>query len=241
MRRAQPRARQGGKAGSRSRAGGLTRCCLQARGWRWRPASSTASPKAAGLGSPCHPAGERPSWPNSPGARARDVPLPGATGRSSAQKSLGLSRGLSDGRGWGSTLPCPAGPSARACCPCRRAGPWGSGVDACGHLGPRSSWRAEPGPGSPAEQSHARSSVPRVDKCGTLFCEGGQKTPEHGYCTLTISSGVCQAVVQDGSTAYEPVPKGTKCGEEQVGRTRVPVRLLGSGRACRAQSRASAL
>lgn len=56
----------------------------------------------------------------------------------------------------------------------------------------------------------------RVNKCGTLFCEGGQKTPERGYCTLTISSGVCRVIVQDGSTEYEPVPKGTKCGEQQV-------------------------
>ncbi|XP_061259916.1 disintegrin and metalloproteinase domain-containing protein 8 isoform X3 [Bos javanicus] len=56
----------------------------------------------------------------------------------------------------------------------------------------------------------------RVNKCGTLFCEGGQKTPERGYCTLTISSGVCRVIVQDGSTEYELVPKGTKCGEQQV-------------------------
>lgn len=108
VRRAQPRDRQGGEGGSRSQAGGLTRSCLQARGWRWKLASSTASPKAAGLGSPCHSAGERPSWPNSPGARAWDVPLPGATRRSSAQRSLRLSRGLSDGRGGGAALPCPA-------------------------------------------------------------------------------------------------------------------------------------
>ena len=100
------------------------------------------------------------------------------------------------------------------------------------------------GEGNPAGLSScSRGLRPLVELCvetAGLFCEGGQKTPEHGYCTLTISSGVCQAVVQDGSTAYEPVPKGTKCGEEQVGRTRVPVRLLGSGRACRAQSRAVA-
>ncbi|XP_057590735.1 disintegrin and metalloproteinase domain-containing protein 8 isoform X2 [Hippopotamus amphibius kiboko] len=56
----------------------------------------------------------------------------------------------------------------------------------------------------------------RVNKCGTLFCEGGQKPLERSSCTLTASSGGCQALVQDGGAAYEPVPEGTKCGEEQV-------------------------
>ena len=113
VRGAQLRDRQGGEGGSGSRAGGLTYSCLQARGWQWRLASATASPKAAGLGSPCSPAGERPLWPNSPGAGARDVPLPGATRRSSAQRSLGLSRGLSDGGGGGATLPAASGMNAQ--------------------------------------------------------------------------------------------------------------------------------
>ena len=83
VRRAQPQDRQGGEGGSGSQAGGLTHSCLQARGWPWRLASATASPKAVGLGSPCSLAGERPSWPSSPRVRDRDVPLPGATRRSS--------------------------------------------------------------------------------------------------------------------------------------------------------------
>ena len=99
VRRAQPQDCQGGEGGSGSQAGGLTHSCLQARGWPWRLASATASPKAVGLGSPCSPAGERPLWPSSPRVRDRDVPLPGATRRSSTQRSLGLSRGLSDGGG----------------------------------------------------------------------------------------------------------------------------------------------
>lgn len=132
----------------------------------------------------------------------------------------------------GAILPC----GTLGCCPSRRVGPWGWGVDACG-LG---------APGALSLEQEAPQSgptlvpVPRVNRCGTLFCEGGQEPPERGYCILTTSSGICRAVIQDGSTAYEPVPKGTKCGEEQVGWTCLPVRPLGSGRACRAQSRAVA-
>ena len=79
---------------------------------------------------------------------------------------------------------------------------------------------------SPWSWLHARPSVLRVNRCGTLFCEWGQKPPERSSCTLTSSSGDCQALVQDSSSAYEPVPEGTKCGKEQVGRTCLSVGLL---------------
>ncbi|XP_044790844.2 disintegrin and metalloproteinase domain-containing protein 8 isoform X7 [Bubalus bubalis] len=94
--------------------------------------------------------------------------------------------------------PCPGGYCYNGACPtlarrCQHL--WGPGsrvaVETCFLYSISKGCRA----GVPLPSS-------RVDKCGTLFCEGGQKTPEHGYCTLTISSGVCQAVVQDGSTAF---------------------------------------
>uniref|UniRef100_A0A8D1G4U2 Disintegrin and metalloproteinase domain-containing protein 8 n=1 Tax=Sus scrofa TaxID=9823 RepID=A0A8D1G4U2_PIG len=56
----------------------------------------------------------------------------------------------------------------------------------------------------------------RTHKCGTLFCEGGQKPLERSSCTLTSHSGTCQALNQDDSAEYEPVPEGTRCGSEQV-------------------------
>uniref|UniRef100_A0A8C9KA58 ADAM metallopeptidase domain 8 n=1 Tax=Panthera tigris altaica TaxID=74533 RepID=A0A8C9KA58_PANTA len=52
----------------------------------------------------------------------------------------------------------------------------------------------------------------RVNKCGVLYCEGGQKPPEQSSCTLTSSS----ALVLEEGVGYEPVPEGTKCGEERV-------------------------
>ncbi|XP_014649553.1 PREDICTED: disintegrin and metalloproteinase domain-containing protein 8 [Ceratotherium simum simum] len=65
-----------------------------------------------------------------------------------------------------------------------------------------------------------RGSVPlsssRVNRCGVLYCEGGQKPPERTSCTLTSHSSACQALALDGSAAYEPVPEGTQCGEEKV-------------------------
>uniref|UniRef100_A0A8C9DC62 ADAM metallopeptidase domain 8 n=1 Tax=Panthera leo TaxID=9689 RepID=A0A8C9DC62_PANLE len=56
----------------------------------------------------------------------------------------------------------------------------------------------------------------RVNKCGVLYCEGGQKPPEQSSCTLTSSSAACQALVLEEGVGYEPVPEGTKCGEERV-------------------------
>ncbi|KAM9702008.1 disintegrin and metalloproteinase domain-containing protein 8 isoform 2-T2 [Dama dama] len=108
--------------------------------------------------------------------------------------------------------PCPGGYCYNGACPtlARRCQDlWGPGsrvaVETCFRYGISEGCRA----GVPLQSG-------RVNRCGTLFCEGGQEPPERGYCILTTSSGICRAVVQDGSTAYEPVPKGTKCGEEQV-------------------------
>ncbi|XP_049501888.1 disintegrin and metalloproteinase domain-containing protein 8 isoform X2 [Panthera uncia] len=56
----------------------------------------------------------------------------------------------------------------------------------------------------------------RVNKCGVLYCEGGQKPPEQSSCTLTSSSAACQALVLEEGVGYEPVPEGTKCGEERI-------------------------
>lgn len=140
---------------------------------------------------------------------------------SSAQRSPGAESGASPG-----AYLALQDPQARACCPLGEwvtvAGPWTPAG------GPRASPTA-PGAlstvvstaqGSPRSWLHARPSVLRVNRCGTLFCEGGQP-PERSSCTLTTSSGACQALVQDSSSAYEPVPEGTKCGKEQVGRTRL--------------------
>lgn len=68
----------------------------------------------------------------------------------------------------------------------------------------------------------ACSSVHRVDSCGILYCEGGQKPLERSSCTLTSLAGTCQALVLEGGAGYEPVPEGTKCGEQRVS-TQSPV------------------
>uniref|UniRef100_A0A8C3VFL5 ADAM metallopeptidase domain 8 n=1 Tax=Catagonus wagneri TaxID=51154 RepID=A0A8C3VFL5_9CETA len=56
----------------------------------------------------------------------------------------------------------------------------------------------------------------RTHRCGTLLCEGGQKPLERRSCTITSRSGTCQALNQEDSAEYEPVPEGTRCGSEQV-------------------------
>nr|XP_020735684.1 disintegrin and metalloproteinase domain-containing protein 8 [Odocoileus virginianus texanus] len=108
-------------------------------------------------------------------------------------------------------MPCPGGYCYNGACPtlARRCQDlWGPGsrvaVETCFRYSISEGCRA----GVPLQSG-------RVNRCGTLFCEAGQEPPDRGYCSLTTSSGVCWAAVQDGSTAYEPVPKGTKCGEEQ--------------------------
>ncbi|CAD7686639.1 unnamed protein product [Nyctereutes procyonoides] len=56
----------------------------------------------------------------------------------------------------------------------------------------------------------------RVNKCGVLYCEGGQKPLERSACALTFPTGTCQALVLEGGARYEPVPEGTRCGEDRI-------------------------
>lgn len=108
--------------------------------------------------------------------------------------------------------PCPGGYCYNGACPTpaqRCQDLWGPGSRVAVETCFRYSISEGCGAGVPLQSG-------RVNKCGTLFCEGGQDPPEGRHCILTTPSGTCRAVVQDGSTAYEPVPKGTKCGEEQV-------------------------
>ncbi|XP_023564841.1 disintegrin and metalloproteinase domain-containing protein 8 [Octodon degus] len=56
-----------------------------------------------------------------------------------------------------------------------------------------------------------------MNRCGILYCEGGQKPMERSSCTFTSSRGACQALsVDSNSAAYESVAEGAKCGEEKV-------------------------
>ncbi|KAB0401511.1 hypothetical protein E2I00_002200, partial [Balaenoptera physalus] len=113
---------------------------------------------------------------------------------------------------WENGTPCPGGYCYNGACPtlaqrCRDL--WGPGA----RVATETCY-------SYSISAGCRSGIPldfgRVNRCGTLFCEWGQKPPERSSCTLTSSSGDCQALVQDSSSAYEPVPEGTKCGKEQV-------------------------
>nr|XP_008523831.1 PREDICTED: disintegrin and metalloproteinase domain-containing protein 8 isoform X2 [Equus przewalskii] len=65
-----------------------------------------------------------------------------------------------------------------------------------------------------------KSTVPlgssRVNKCGALYCQGGQKPPERTSCTFVYHSSTCQALGLDGGMGYEQVPEGTQCGEGKV-------------------------
>ncbi|KAM6182247.1 disintegrin and metalloproteinase domain-containing protein 8 [Erethizon dorsatum] len=61
-----------------------------------------------------------------------------------------------------------------------------------------------------------RSSL-SMDRCGILYCEGGQKPRERYACTFNSYRGLCQALNLDGNTAaYELVLEGTKCDEGKV-------------------------
>ncbi|XP_034519417.1 disintegrin and metalloproteinase domain-containing protein 8 isoform X4 [Ailuropoda melanoleuca] len=68
-------------------------------------------------------------------------------------------------------------------------------------------------PGCQGRLTHGAS---RVNKCGILYCEGGQKPPERSSCSFASPAGTCQALVLEGGAGYEPVPEGTKCGEEKI-------------------------
>lgn len=57
----------------------------------------------------------------------------------------------------------------------------------------------------------------RINRCGVLFCEGGQKPLERSSCTFSSHHGLCQALQTDSNTnTYEFVLQGTKCEEGKV-------------------------
>nr|XP_031304477.1 disintegrin and metalloproteinase domain-containing protein 8-like isoform X1 [Camelus dromedarius] len=108
--------------------------------------------------------------------------------------------------------PCPGGYCYNGNCPtlaqrCRDL--WGPGTQVAAEM--CYTYSISPG---------CRSRIPlgsdRVNMCGTLLCEGGQKPLERGSCTIYSRMGACQALHQDDSTAYELVPEGARCGEEKV-------------------------
>ncbi|XP_051049244.1 disintegrin and metalloproteinase domain-containing protein 8 isoform X3 [Phodopus roborovskii] len=57
----------------------------------------------------------------------------------------------------------------------------------------------------------------RMNRCGVLYCEGGQKPLERTSCTFSSRYGACQALSTDSNTgAYELVLQGTKCEEGKI-------------------------
>lgn len=160
-------------------------------------------------------------WPDCPGSRAQGVPVSRAAQESPLRRGVGGS-GISPG-----AHPAFQDPQASMSCPLR-LGSWTS------HCRPHSLSKC-PGPcllatpWVPPEHGQcarnrrpgwagttASPSVHRVNRCGFLFCEGGQKSPEKQSCTLTTFSATCQALVLSGGPGYEPVPEGTMCGEKRV-------------------------
>lgn len=56
-----------------------------------------------------------------------------------------------------------------------------------------------------------------MNRCGVLFCEGGQKPLERSSCTFSSGYGVCKALSTDSNTGtYELVRHGIKCEEGKV-------------------------
>ncbi|XP_064451570.1 disintegrin and metalloproteinase domain-containing protein 8 isoform X3 [Mirounga angustirostris] len=108
--------------------------------------------------------------------------------------------------------PCPGGYCYNGVCPvlARRCQDlWGLGsrvaVETC--------YTYSISPGCQGRLAHGSS---RVNNCGILYCEGGQKALERAYCTLTSHAGTCKALALEGGAGYEPVPEGTKCGEQRI-------------------------
>uniref|UniRef100_A0A8C5LC08 A disintegrin and metallopeptidase domain 8 n=1 Tax=Jaculus jaculus TaxID=51337 RepID=A0A8C5LC08_JACJA len=107
--------------------------------------------------------------------------------------------------------PCPGGYCFNGNCPtmaqqCQEL--WGPGVsvaaDAC------FTYTIPPG-------CSGRILSGKVNRCGVLYCAGGQKPPERGSCTFSSHMGVCHALLTDSNTdIYEPVLQGTKCEEGKV-------------------------
>ncbi|XP_011370886.1 disintegrin and metalloproteinase domain-containing protein 8 isoform X1 [Pteropus vampyrus] len=108
--------------------------------------------------------------------------------------------------------PCPGGYCYAGACPTlaqRCQDLWGPGA-----------WAAVDKCYAHSVPPDCRTWTPRssrsVNKCGVLLCEGGQKPPERGSCSVTADSALCQALVLESGSGYEPVLDGTRCGQEQV-------------------------
>ncbi|CAO2583750.1 Disintegrin and metalloproteinase domain-containing protein 8 [Lemmus lemmus] len=57
----------------------------------------------------------------------------------------------------------------------------------------------------------------KMNRCGVLYCEGGQKPLERASCTFSSHYGICHALHTDSNTdTYELVLQGTKCEEGKV-------------------------
>ncbi|XP_077733221.1 LOW QUALITY PROTEIN: disintegrin and metalloproteinase domain-containing protein 8 [Canis aureus] len=111
--------------------------------------------------------------------------------------------------------PCPGGYCYNGVCPSltqRCQDLWGTGsrvaIETC------YAYRLSPGCKGRLVAWHA--SLHRVNKCGILYCEGGQKPLERSSCAITFPTGTCQALVLEGGAQYEPVPEGTRCGEDRI-------------------------
>nr|BAE33430.1 unnamed protein product [Mus musculus] len=57
----------------------------------------------------------------------------------------------------------------------------------------------------------------RINRCGALYCEGGQKPLERSFCTFSSNHGVCHALGTGSNIdTFELVLQGTKCEEGKV-------------------------
>ncbi|XP_010618460.1 disintegrin and metalloproteinase domain-containing protein 8 [Fukomys damarensis] len=109
--------------------------------------------------------------------------------------------------------PCPGGYCFDGNCPtmahrCRDL--WGLGAqpatDTC--------FKASLSPGCSGTVSFDKHSP---NRCGVLYCTGGQKPRERSSCTFNSHRGLCQALQVDSNiAAYELVLEGTKCDEGKV-------------------------
>ncbi|XP_025735946.2 disintegrin and metalloproteinase domain-containing protein 8 [Callorhinus ursinus] len=108
--------------------------------------------------------------------------------------------------------PCPGGYCYNGVCPMlaqRCQDLWGLGSQ----VAVKTCYTYSISPGCQGRLAHGSS---RVNNCGILYCEGGQKPLLRASCTFTSHAGTCQALVLEGGAGYEPVPEGTKCGEERI-------------------------
>ncbi|XP_029414553.1 disintegrin and metalloproteinase domain-containing protein 8 isoform X2 [Nannospalax galili] len=107
--------------------------------------------------------------------------------------------------------PCPGGYCFDGSCPtlaqqCQDL--WGPGVQVAAHT--CFTYSIPPGC-----KGSIRSG--KFNQCGVLYCNGGKRPQERGYCTFPFHSGQCHALLTDSNTdTYELVLQGTKCGEGKV-------------------------